>query len=157
FGMVGALIVEPEHSKWDEDAGTRASATVAPENDHSFRPFREFVMVSQNMVANQGRSGWGAINYRTETFLSRGITKIAGDLGQAKAFSNDQLTPSANPETPTFQAAAGTPVRFRLLMPSTSTTFTIQTPVTFAIHGHGWEQLPYTDSGTRIGRNVRSA
>jgi hypothetical protein len=154
FGMVGALIVEPENSKWVEDQGTRASATVTPDKG---RPFRDFILLSQNMVANTGRSGWGAINYRTETFRSRGLDKISNDFGQAKAFSNDQLMPAQDPETPVFRAAAATPVRFRLLMPSTSTMFGLQTPVTFTIHGHGWEEEPYTDRGTRLGRNIRSA
>jgi hypothetical protein len=287
FGMVGALVVEPEGSRWVEDTGTRASATVTPKGR---TPFREFVVVMQNavmpnQVANTGRSGFGAINYRTEPFLARGVnvntvlqfqsgpalpvlgpqTNVKGEKdpvwgtaskdapavlaqatvrsdapagttllffstqigrpmkgslvvqgardkattitiegtvlggkpawvvdgkpadkvavspgdsviwkavmdkhgvvfdtsplpgpGFAKAFSNDLLFPSQDPKTPVFRAAAGTPVRFRLVMPSTSTSNAQVRPVSFAIHGHGWSEEPYTDRGMRIGRNIRS-
>ncbi len=43
-------------------------------------------------------------------------------LGYGLAFSNDQNVPISDPQTPLFRAAAGTPVRFRLVMPSTSTS-----------------------------------
>jgi plastocyanin len=77
-------------------------------------------------------------------------------LGVAMAFSNDQLVPSQDPQTPVFRAAAGAPVRFRVVMPSTSTSNIRISPVAFAIHGHGWAEEPYTAKGTKIGRNVRS-
>ena len=306
FGMVGALIVEPEGSRWVEDRGTRASATVTPRNG---RPFRDFVMVAQNMVGNIVPT-WGAINYRTEPFVSRfvdpvtadsqanavsmlvfadsagGVTletlksrdvkginvwgsrpqpvgnvlaqatvklgvpagttldffcsqhgpmmngslsvqapagplktvEIHGDnvggtptwtfngnkavnvpvqpgdtvvwkvvqgqhgvvfdpkpplgMGYGMAYSNDQLVPSQDPVTPVFRAVAGEPVRFRLVMPSTSTINALSPPVTFDIHGHGWPEEPYAREriqmgegsfadafnpfGLKIGRNVRS-
>jgi len=295
FGMVGALIVEPKGSRWVEDNGTRASATVTTADRTSFR---EFVVVTQNVVfpslPGKAKGEFGAINYRTEPFATaRGLvnpnaapsqatalavlqfesgaplpdlgaqrvndevvwgtgvldapailaratvrpdvrpgtvlgffsrqhgrmmsgslvvqgardkpTKVTiegtvlggkltwvvdgkpadkvavspGDivlwtsamgkhgvvfdpspdkqgLGFAMAFSNDQLVPSQDPQTPVFRAAAGTPVRFRVVMPSTSTSNAQVPPVTFAIHGHGWLEEPYTDKGTKIGRNVRS-
>ena len=46
FGMVGALIVEPQGSTWIEDQGTRASATVTAQGRAG--PFRDFVLVGQN-------------------------------------------------------------------------------------------------------------
>ena len=64
----------------------------------------------------------------------------AAPLGYAKAFSNQQLNPAADPPTPIFRAAAGTPVRFRFVMPSTSTV--TQAPFVFRIHGHGWQEEP---------------
>ena len=77
------------------------------------------------------------------------------------AFSNSQLLPSQDPATPIFRAAAGTPVRFRLVMPSTSTNNTVVPPVTFDIHGHGWPEEPFAKDpmnpqGLIIGKNDRS-
>ena len=298
FGMVGALIVEPRGSEWSEDRGTHASATVRPRVPNPLRPpFRDFVLVGQNLVANLPGAAWGAFNYRTEPFSARGpvdplvtdsqfsanrvlefktgspqpplgavnvvapakappgfvperlwgtapqpagqsiaqaevregiaagtkleffcsqhgrkmngslsvqaatadppatieiegnikdgkptwlvndmpandvavrpgdtviwkavqgqhgvvfVPTVSG-LGFAMAFSNDQLTPSADPQTPIFQAAAGTPVRFRVVMPSTSTSSQRVPPVTFTIHGHGWPEEPFDNNGTVIG------
>jgi hypothetical protein len=147
FGLVGSLIVEPPGSQWAVDLGTRASALVTPPGG---TPFREFVLVGQNVVANQT---WGAFNFRTESFNARQPLP-APTLGYAKAFSNAQLNPPADPVTPIFRAAAGTPVRFRFAMPSTSTVN--QAPFVFRIHGHGWQEEPYIANGTRIGSNSRS-
>ena len=156
FGMVGALIVEPEGSTWTEDAGTHASATVAPiDTKHAaFRPFRDFVVVAQNYVANN-LFGWAALNYRTETFTSR-LVNPASPLGYAKAFSNSQLNPPQDPVTPVFRAAAGSPVRFRLVMPSTTSnnSLPLVPPVTFDIHGHGWQEEPYLQKPVSIGLGV---
>ena len=77
FGMVGALVVEPEGSEWVEDQGTYASATVKPPHRYGRPepiPFRDFVLVGQNVVAN---GPWGAFNYRTETFDSRNVNPSA--------------------------------------------------------------------------------
>jgi hypothetical protein len=78
--------------------------------------------------------------------------------GYQLAFSNQQLIPAQDPVTPIFRAAAGTPVRFRLVMPSTSTNNTVVPPVTFDIHGHGWAEEPFTQDsrGRKIGPNERS-
>jgi hypothetical protein len=75
----------------------------------------------------------------------------AGGVGLAMAFSNDQLVPSQNPQTPIFRAAAGSPVRFRLVMPSTSTSNGRVPPVVFDIQGHGWPEEPFADEGEVIG------
>jgi plastocyanin len=304
FGMVGALIVEPESSTWVEDHGTHASATVKHRDG---RTFRDFALVGQNRVANTvdgNGNPWGGFNYRTETFnlrhafadgsghlasdsqlaaikvlkfetdpaqvaplgpvdvrtppasalpqaliltsfgtfpkpagtlLAQAVVRddvpagttlgffcsqhgrpmsgslkiqaaggppstieidgvllngvptwvvgpspgavpavdvvvkpndtviwkaVAGQhgvvfepntrgLGFGLVFSNDQVLPSQDPQTPIFQAAAGTPVRFRLVMPSTSTV-TVP-PMVFDIHGHGWAEEPYALDGKVIG------
>ena len=93
FGMVGALIVEPEGSTWAEDKSptkTYASATVKLPDDSKFR---EFVVIDQNMVANntvKGRSAsgqevivGGAINYCSEPFGLRGPTSPADNAAHA--------------------------------------------------------------------------
>ena len=77
-------------------------------------------------------------------------------VGYSRAFSNDQLIPAQDPETPIFRAAAGRPMRFRLVMPSTSTNNSLVPPVTFDIHGHGWQEEPFDEFGRKIGFNVRS-
>ena len=107
FGMVGALIIEPVGTVWKEDTLTpssHASGTVTKDN----RPlFRECVLVMQNMVknlspgredsANQigGRdAGFGAVNYRTENFDTRGPRPPEpADLGFARVFSETRLGP----------------------------------------------------------------
>jgi hypothetical protein len=153
FGMVGALVIEPAESTWNEDQGTHASALVTP---RSGSRFREFVLVGQNIVAN---NAWGAFNFRTEPFNARNVPgSPPPPLGYAKAFSNQQLNPAdpakGDPVTPIFRAAAGTPVRFRFVMPSTTTV--TQAPFVFRIHGHGWQEEPFTAHATRIGHNPRS-
>jgi plastocyanin len=70
-------------------------------------------------------------------------------LGYGLALSNKQNVPSSDPQTPLFRAAAGNPVRFRLVMPSTSTVHA--GPTVFDIHGHGWPEEPFASEGTVIG------
>jgi hypothetical protein len=161
FGMVGALVIEPEGSDWVEDVGTHASALVTAPSEH---PFREFVLVGQNAIANilanngKGVWAWGAFNFRTEPFTTRQPLPEPGTLGYAKAFSNKQINEAdptkGDPVTPIFRAAAGTPVRFRFVMPSTTTS--APTPFVFDIHGHGWQEEPFSDNGAKIAHNPRS-
>ncbi len=167
FGMVGALIIEPEESSWIEDISSRASATVTKRDGTSFR---EFVVVEQNMVANSansasslfqlnGNSVVGAINYRSEPFIVRAKPLNAKFLPQlapqgfSQAFSNSLFNPPADPETPVFVAPAGMPTRFRLVIPSTVTSNAIIAPPVFVVHGHNWQEEPYTHGSTRIGDN----
>ena len=167
FGLVGALIIEPKHTTWTEDANSRAFATVYKPNGSVW--FRECVLTMQNMVSNisPGREdsasqtgpreqGNGAVNYRTETFRTRDIGNICQappDLGFAKAFSDSLLNPPADPVTPVFTAVAGTRTRFRVIMPSTSSASSAAQPLVFAIHGHGWQDEPYIKKSTEIGHN----
>jgi hypothetical protein len=178
FGMVGALIIEPEGSTWVEDINTRAAATVTKRDGTSFR---DFVVVDQNMVDNSagpdtplrslnGITGAtvGAINFRSEPFsVVRGYITSGPDqnvqppLGYAEAFSNlllkDMLgRPAADPQTPVFVAPAGLPVRFRLLVPSTSTSNAIGAAPVFLVHGHNWQEEPYIDGSAKIGDNPLS-
>ena len=175
FGMVGALIIEPEGSTWVEDINTRAAATVTKRDQTTFR---EFVVIDQNMVGNSGgpdtplrslngitQSAVGAINFRSEPFnVVRGFSPSANvqpPLGYAEAFSNQLLKdilgrPAADPQTPVFVAPAGSPVRFRLLVPSTSTSNAIGAAPVFIVHGHNWQEEPYTHGSTKIGNNPLS-
>jgi hypothetical protein len=165
FGMVGALIIEPEGSTWVEDVTSRAAATVTTRDKNSFR---DFVVVDQNMVADSNdpvsplkvAAGGvvGAINYRSEPFTIRSIpnkTKLPqpAPQGFSQAFSNSLFDPPADPETPVFVASAGMPTRFRLVIPSTTTSNAIIAPPVFIVHGHNWQEEPYTDRSTKIGHN----
>jgi hypothetical protein len=166
FGLVGALIVEPQGSTWTDDTGSHAFSTVTKRDGEAFR---ECVLVMQNMVSDlsPGRetaasqtggrdAGFGAVNYRTENFASRNIAtagQVKPDQGFAKAFSNDLWKAPLDPETPVFVAAAGTPTRFRVVMPSTTSANAAAQPVVFALHGHGWQDEPYIKNATEIGHN----
>ncbi|HEV2840842.1 MAG TPA: hypothetical protein VGW39_05910 [Chthoniobacterales bacterium] len=170
FGMVGALIIEPEGSTWIEDVNpktkTYASATVTTPGGDSFR---EFVVVNQNMVANSAypTGPWitgvvnsivGAINYRSEPFGLRGPGRLPQPppQGFSQAFSNTVNDPANDPETPVFTAAAGTPVRFRLLVPGTTTSNAVTPGPVFMVQGHPWQEEPYTADSTKIGFNPLS-
>lgn len=167
FGMIGALIVEPEGATWTEDVNTRAQATVKVGGTS----FREFVLMLQDDVAdlkygelvNNGNTGTKkptnvqvpnsrstqAVNYRTEPLAYRyGESNFLTSTSIAQALSNSQV--SGDPETPVFAAAAGEPARIRLLHPAG------QNDQSMTIHGHLWQELPYTDNSTRIGDNPES-
>jgi hypothetical protein len=166
FGMVGALIIEPEKSTWVEDVTSRAAATVTTADKASFR---EFVVIDQNMVANSNDSNSplnkaaggvvGAINYRSEPFTIRNIPNNKVPLpaptpeGYSQAFSNSLFDPPADPKTPVFVASAGMPTRFRLVIPSTTTSNGIVGPPVFIVDGHNWQEEPYKDRSTKIGDN----
>ncbi|MEN3371005.1 MAG: manganese oxidase [Verrucomicrobiota bacterium] len=169
FGMVGALIIEPEGSTWVEDVSSRASATVTV----PFAPgFREFVVIDQNMVANSAAgnsvlagvagSTVGAINYRSEPFGIRGLPSNAQNFpqpapaGYSLSFSNQMFNPPSDPQTPVFVAAAGTSTRFRMLVPSTATSNAINAPPVFIVHGHHWQEEPYIFDSSKIGDNPLS-
>jgi hypothetical protein len=183
FGMVGALIIEPEGSTWVEDATSRASADVKVPGGNDFR---EFVVIDQNSVANSRSKppsspspaprplgNIGAINYRSEPFTLRGLPAPAATpigtpslpqlppQGYSAAYSNSIMVPTANepntdPVTPVFTAAAGTPVRLRLLIPGTSTSNALTPGMVFMVHGHPWQEQPYINDSTKIGFNPLS-
>lgn len=183
FGMVGALIIEPEGSTWAEDPENTKTYATADVKVPGGNDFREFVVVHQNSVANSKSKtlpspaptvspspkllgGIGAINYRSEPFSGRGVPAPAPTPpppnqpppaeGFSKAYSNTAITPNGNPETPVFTAVAGTPVRFRLLIPGTSTSNAIAAPPVFMVHGHPWQEEPYISDSTKIGFNPLS-
>jgi hypothetical protein len=187
-GAIGALIIEPNSSKWTEDANARAQATVTKADGTSFR---EFVVLFQNDI-NLRYDGFGAttttvngiavpnlaeqedaedsaqkaVNYRTEplwkrmgfapdTHLSRGddpndpTAPSTRDYDFTNVLSNSQV--GGDPVTPVFTAVAGQDVRIRLLHPSGHARNNV-----FTLHGHIWEEEPYTGSSKNIGSNPLS-
>jgi hypothetical protein len=174
-GAIGALIVEPQGSTWVEDVKARAQATVTKPDGTSFR---EFVLMFQNdinlrfgaksnalgqpeAVPNMAEaedaedSGQNAFNYRTEPLWKRMGFEPDTSLEQTREFdytnvlSNTQV--GGDPVTPVFTATAGTPVRFRILMPGGHARNNV-----FQLHGHIWEEEPYTDASSKLGSNPLS-
>ncbi|MEO8496840.1 MAG: hypothetical protein ABI614_17355, partial [Planctomycetota bacterium] len=111
------------------------------------------------------QAGFGAVNFRTESFAARNVGgPPPANEGFGKLFSNSQVG-GADPETPVFGKSdrtpdfiveAGTPVRFRVVMPSTTAANSVSQPLVIDIHGHGWQAEPYINGGTEIGNNVMS-
>jgi len=165
-GAVGALIIEPQGSTWTLDAGTRAAATVDPPG--AGNTFRDFVVLFQNDInfrfgngspvpltadLEDPEDGAGmAFNYRTEPMWTRLGFAPSTPLGTTRTFdftnalSNAQV--GGDPVTPIFTARVGTPVRFRVLHPQGHQRNSI-----FTVHGHIWEEEPYTNGSTVLGSN----
>lgn len=172
---VGTLIVEPANATWSEDAKSRAIAVVNHTDDAgAAQQFHEFVLVLQNDVNMRQGSGDGspvpsipdegdsedagqkAFNYRTEPlWLRMGHAadtplEITRTFDFSNVLSNAKVG-GADPQTPVFEVQAGKQVRFRVLHPAGH-----QRNSVFAIHGHGWQELPYRNRSTSLGRNPNS-
>ena len=156
LGAVGALVIEPPAATWSADFGTEAAATVFPPHDLAFR---EFVGVWQPGI--NGLGAWQAgsnvfpigegLNYRSEPFPLRIAT---ADI--SSVWSNTAVTPPGPPQTPIFSAASGMPVRFRFVNPG-GTSPAGNVSITLAeIFGHHWQEEPWRDHSTLIGRNQDS-
>jgi hypothetical protein len=170
-GAIGSLIIEPQGSSWIEDAGSRAQATVTKSDGTSFR---EFVMQFQtdiNMrfadnspVPNLGGpegaednedSGQKAINYRTEPLWKRMAYPPQTDFETTNTFDFTNVLTNAqvggDPQTPVFTARAGQEVRFRVLNANGHARNNV-----FNLHGHFWQEEPYTNNSKSIGNNPLS-
>jgi hypothetical protein len=91
-----------------------------------------------------------AANYRTEPMSYRfNATKYVNLDTLWRAFSDGWV--QAEPQTPIFAAARNTPVRFRLLHPGGSGNQQV-----LALHGHVWQELPWTNGSKHIGDNPLS-
>jgi plastocyanin len=93
-----------------------------------------------------------AINYRTEPFEYRFLspnyldnTAANSPIGIARAVSDTLV--ADDPQTPVFVAEAGKPLRLRMLHPAGTNE------QVFELHGHNWQEEPYTDDSKRIGTN----
>jgi hypothetical protein len=155
---------------------SRTGATVtmiSPQDPPDY--FREFVVIYQddinmrcngcgsdpldkdavpNLADNDDAedSGQKAFNYRTEPMWFRYGYAPDADLGfTGDLILNNILTNSqvgGDPETPVFQADAKAPVRFRVVEPGGHARNHV-----FQLHGHVWQQEPYTKESTVIGEN----
>ena len=158
-GLYGALIIEPEGSRWIEDPNSRASAVVTKADGTTFR---ELAILWQNDVENfniggNGIASYGAVNYRAEAYASRPTATApasgAAPDGWQAIYSNSLLSPAADPQTPVFTAPAKMPTRFRMLFPGGSTNNGASPPAILVLQAHNWQEEPYTSRGTRIGNN----
>jgi len=170
-GAIGSLIVEPQGATWIEDAGSRAQATVTKPDGTSFR---EFVMQFQtdiNMrfadgspVPNLGGpegaedsedSAQKAINYRTEPLWKRMGYVPETSFENTRNFDFTNVLTNAlvggDPQTPVFTARAGQAVRFRVLNANGHTRNNV-----LNVHGHFWQEEPYTNKSKVIGSNPLS-
>jgi hypothetical protein len=103
-------------------------------------------------------SGMKAFNYRTEPLWARlgfldemtkrdrntflDVSELLNDVNQAAVFSSAAF---GDPATPVFSAAAGTPVRFRVVQPTGH-----QRQHGFTIYGHNWFHEPWRENSTVI-------
>jgi hypothetical protein len=169
-GAIGSLIIEPQGATWIEDANSRAQATVTKPDGTSFR---EFVLMFQNDVNLRTGAGTGAavpntaeaednedsgqkaFNYRTEPLWKRmnyapdADLEFTRTLDYTNVLSNAQV--GGDPLTPIFTARVGQPVRFRVLMPGGHARNNV-----FNLHGHIWEEEPYTNGSSALGSNPLS-
>ena len=103
---------------------------------------------------------WKRLGYAPESPLSGGEDEDGdGDddssLTPTRAFdytnSLNNAQVGGDPVTPIFTAQAGTPVRFRVLMSNGHMRNNV-----FQVHGHIWQEEPWTNNSTRIGSNPLS-
>jgi len=158
-GAIGALIIEPQGSKWQEDANMRASATVTLANGKFFREhvlmFQDDLNLRQNGVAvpnlaeteDPEDSGQKAFNYKTEPMWTRLGFAADTPLSVTRTFDFSNVL-TGDSETPLFTAKAGEPVRLRVLQPGGHARNHV-----FQQHGHIWLEEPFTNGSTVIGSN----
>jgi manganese oxidase len=152
YGMFGALIVEPEGARWEEDKNSRLQATVTA-GDQSFR---EFVLEFQDDTAG---GGFSAVDLKSEllnTFAtaSRSCQNQTPSiyptcvLSTAAVCCNPTSTtcttacgysPEVPIQTPLLCARRGEEARFRILHPGGAITNNV-----FELFGHTFAEEPYS-------------
>jgi hypothetical protein len=171
--LVGALIIEPEGTAWDEDAGHRASASVGPDGDGDGVPdsvyFRDFAVVFQKglnlrygtdgtaveNIAGEGGAipedshdaGQKAINYGTEPAWYRFGTRANTTFGALGTEADAHLLY----DNDLAGGDPATPVFNALTGQEARMRLLEPTGVgrgsTFDLHGHGWQRDPYITPG----------
>jgi len=158
-GAIAAMIIEPQGSSWVEDINTRASATIKTADGNYFREhvliIQDDLNLQQNGIAVENTaqaedaedSGQKAFNYRTEPMWTR--MNFAPDEPLELTCKKD-LTGvlTGDPETPVFTSTAGDKVRLRVLQPGGHSR-----NHSFQMHGHGWQEEPFTSASTVIASN----
>jgi hypothetical protein len=167
-GAVGSLIIEPQGATWIEDVGSRAQATVTKPDGTAFREFVVQFQTDINMrfadgspVPNLGGpngaedaedSAQKAINYRTEPLWKRMGYAPDTSFEDTRTFDFTNVLTNAlvggDPQTPVFTARAGDQVRFRILNANGHMRNNV-----FNLHGHFWQDEPYTNNSRVIGNN----
>lgn len=165
-GLFGALIVEPEGSHWVENQNDPTSANVYESleafNNKEQPLFREFVLMFHdniNVPAEPvgsiiGVPVTGGLNYKSEPLANRVFFDAQGTINFNSINVSDIVSNQivlAAPETPTFVAKANIPARFRVMYAGGKGDGT-----TFDLHGHAWQEEPYTDDSRKLGFNPES-
>lgn len=170
-GAIGSLIVEPQGSSWVEDTTSRAQATITKSDGTTFREFVVQMQSDINMrfadgspVPNLGGpdgaedaedSGQKAINYRTEPLWKRMNYAPETPFENTRNFDFTNVLTNAqvggDPQTPVFTAKAGQEVRFRILTSNGHMRNNV-----WNLHGHFWQEEPYTNNSKTIGSNPLS-
>jgi len=170
-GAIGSLIIEPQGSSWVEDSTSRAQATVTKSDGTTFREFVLQFQTDINMrfadgspVPNLGGptgaedpedSAQKALNYRTEPLWKRmnyapeTPFEITRNFDFTNVLTNAQV--GGEPQTPVFTAQAGQAVRFRILNANGHMRNNV-----FNLHGHFWQDEPFTNNSKSIGNNPLS-
>ncbi len=168
-GAIGALIIEPQGSKWISDAGSHAAATVFTASGETIR---DFAVVFQNDVNlrygfdgsavktiaeedDAEDTGHAAVNYRTEPMWKRMnyAPETPFEVTRTFDFTNalSNLQTGGDPETPVFVSGRGVPTRFRLVQPGGHARNNV-----FTLHGHAWYEEPYVKNSTVLGLRPES-
>lgn len=161
-GLFGVLIVEPVGATWEVDENSNSSANVTYTKNGNTETFREMVFQIQDFLAVPSvPRGDGpkyadvnyAINYKSEPMASR--LNVVGtnnfnSVDAAQSASNTLLANNTYPETPHFVVGKNTPIRIRLAHPGGNNS------EVFNLHGHVWQEAPYENISTVIGRNDTS-
>jgi len=170
-GAIGSLIIEPQGSSWIEDTGSRAQATITKADGSSFREFVLQFQTDINMryadgspVPNLGGptgaedaedSAQKALNYRTEPLWKRMNFAPETPFETTRNFDFTNVLTNAivggDPQTPVFTARAGQEVRFRILNSNGHMRNNV-----FNLHGHFWQDEPFTNNSKSIGNNPLS-
>jgi hypothetical protein len=176
-GAIGGLIIEPKGSLWNDNFGSRAQVDITRSSGTSFREFVTIFQSDVNLRFNgfpptatselgiavphlaqeedPEDTGQKAINYRTEPIWKRMGFAPDTPLEQTRNFDFTNVLTNAqvggDPVTPVFMATPGQEFRVRMLQPGGHPRND-----TYLLHGHIWEEEPYTDSSTIIGSNPLS-
>jgi len=137
-GLFGALVIEPEDSKWQDDIDSSAQSTITLTDG---RQFREFVLAIQDGGSfDPPFAATQAFNYKAEPIALRIVDPAqSSDYNQidiANVLSDMAFVSTSDPQTPIFHAPQGLPVRFRIVHPGG----TSYTPL--VVHGHAWKWRP---------------
>ncbi|HET7786788.1 MAG TPA: hypothetical protein VFL36_12520 [Myxococcales bacterium] len=180
-GAIGALVIEPPgtcpaptkgaNDACGEDAASRAQARFPGK-------YREFVLMYQNAVNLRRGTGTAtdpalpqvaqaedpedsantAFNYRTEPIWKR--MGYEPDLpltgpGGTETFDYSDVLSNAkvggDPQTPVFTATVGEQVRLLVAHPGGLGRDNV-----FQVHGHGFQEQPWTNGSTSLGFNPQS-
>jgi hypothetical protein len=183
-GLFGALVIEPQGSKWVEDPGSPMSATVFNGNS----AYREFVLMVQDdvsMYVNKlpfyaAGNALSAVNYKTEAAVGRYGAMLNDALGTAapvppyswtnlsfadlRSISNVQWSSIDTTQMTANQLVGGDPqtpiLRAPAGMPVRIHTLSPggigDNQQSFELTGHVWQETPYTTDSTVIGDNPKS-